>query len=483
MDNGERKFQGAVTALCICSLANAFVVINLYPYSGYMVMHLLPDTTTPETVGRAAGILAASFMGGRFITAYWWGKIADTFGRVIVLETSLILSVIFSLLFGTATTYRMAIFWRLCHGMSNAITSTQKTLASEIGNGDDQKEKQAMGLVVGMWSWGFLIGPAIGGIFADPIKQYPSSFHQSRWLKQLFQTYPFLLPNIIVAAFCLLGAILVPFYIDETLDNTHPPRSCLFWKQQSNESQPLILKKKDLESASSSVQESLPPIWSRQSTRRHMTFNWIFSFVVPVVDEGFPLFCISTVGGLGFDEASIGQVLSLAGILFVIGQYVIYTFMIQKLGVYRTIMTSCFLGLVPLSSIPLSVWLIRTAKSKLILFTFLSVVIGFTKIMICNCFSSLAIATNKSVPKEQRAKMNGINLLGSSISKGLGPIFAGFLVPLSFSGHLPFLSPETGSVFIFGVVGIMGLITTFVAVQLKNEYESIDFTTTNTVRQ
>ena len=49
------------------------------------------------------------------------------------------------------------------------------------------------------------------------------------------------------------------------------------------------------------------PIWSRKPTRAHMIFNWIFSFVVTVTDDGFPLFTISSVGGLGYEEKDIGQ--------------------------------------------------------------------------------------------------------------------------------------------------------------------------------
>ena len=146
------KFYSAVATLCLCSLANAFVIINVFPYSGYMVMHLVPGTNA-ESAGTYAGLLGASFMAGRFLTAYIWGRFADIYGRVLVLKCSMVLSTLFSILFGLAPTYRAALLLRLCLGMSNAVTSTSKTLASEIGHGDDAKERQAMGLIVGMRSW------------------------------------------------------------------------------------------------------------------------------------------------------------------------------------------------------------------------------------------------------------------------------------------------------------------------------------------
>ena len=91
-----RRNDWDVAALCLCSLANAFVLINVFPYSGFMVLFLLPSTT-PETTGTYAGFLASSFMIGRCVTAVEWGKIADRYGRVCVLQASLVLSAVFFL--------------------------------------------------------------------------------------------------------------------------------------------------------------------------------------------------------------------------------------------------------------------------------------------------------------------------------------------------------------------------------------------------
>ena len=78
----------------------------------------------------------------------------------------------------------------------------------------------------------------------------------------------------------------------------------------------------------------------------------------------------------------------------------------------------------------------------------------------------MAIATNKTVNIERRARMNSFVLLGGSIAKGLGPIFAGFLVTISLSqGSL--INNEMGPAVIFGTIGIMGLIVSYAALRLK----------------
>lgn len=389
--DARRTYTAAVITLCLCSLANALVIINVFPYSGYMVLALLPETT-PETVGSSAGILAASFMAGRFLTAYAWGQVADSMGRVFVLQCSLVSSVAFSILFGTSSSYSIAIGWRLCLGMSNAITSTSKTLASEIGQGDDDKEKQAMGLVVGMRSWGFLIGPAIGGLFADPVKQYPDRFSEAFWLTNVFRRFPYLLPNLIVASVCLLAAIMVPLSISETLEHSEIMQEARNSASHEEEDISVYSERKPLltthpENFTGDTNEI--SIWSRENTRLHMIFNWVFSFVVTVIDDGFPLFCISTIGGLGYDESSIGQVLTMAGLIFAIGQYAVYTVMVHQLGLYPSITTGCALGLVPAAFIPLSVWLYRSGESGWVTMIYLSVVLAISKIMVLKERSAL----------------------------------------------------------------------------------------------
>jgi MFS family permease len=467
--NDPKNYIAAVITLCLCSLANGLLIVTLFPYAAYMVMYLLPGAATPETVGPKAGILTASFMAGRFLTAVKWGQVADTFGRVYVLQLSLVLSLFISLLFGTSANYPMAVFWRLCLGMSNAITSTSKTLASEIGGGDEREEKRAMGLVIGMRSWGFLLGPAIGGLLSDPIKQYPDLADSDGWLQKLLEGFPYLLPNIVVAIVCLIGAIMASMCLKETLEirQNNPRNETMI----NNEQKPLFVGSNNRVMDIASPNDDIP-VWNRSSTRLHMIFNCIFSFAVTVIDDGFPLFSLSTVGGLGFEEIQIGQVWSLAGLIFVVGQYITYAAMIEHLGLYPAITMGCALGLVPALLIPLSVWYTRKKKSEIFVVVFLGIILGITKIMICACFASLAIATNNTVPQRQRAEMNGLLLLGSSVAKGLGPIFAGFLVSLSFSGICSFLTPELGSILIFSVIGIMGIFVSLLAMRLEASLEA-----------
>lgn len=63
-----------------------------------------------------------------------------------------------------------------------------------------------------VWSIGTIIGPAIGGLFANPSVSLPSVFPKSG----LFTTFPYLLPNLICAALLLISIVLGYFLLRET---------------------------------------------------------------------------------------------------------------------------------------------------------------------------------------------------------------------------------------------------------------------------
>jgi len=95
-------------------------------------------------------------------------------------------------------------------------------LLSEIraSSGSQAKETKTMAIVYGMRGYGFLICPGITGYLSDPMKQYPktmTSLISPLWIQSLLQAYPFVLPNLLACALCLMAYFLVKNYVDETL--------------------------------------------------------------------------------------------------------------------------------------------------------------------------------------------------------------------------------------------------------------------------
>ena len=102
-------------ALCGSVLTMFYLLMSVFPYSGFFVLELVP-TATHDSAGIYAGFLTSSFMVGRAFSAVPWGQVADVYGRKFVLVITLIVSAIGSLLFGCSTSYTMALIVRFTMG-------------------------------------------------------------------------------------------------------------------------------------------------------------------------------------------------------------------------------------------------------------------------------------------------------------------------------------------------------------------------------
>ncbi|OBT90595.1 hypothetical protein VE02_01019 [Pseudogymnoascus sp. 03VT05] len=58
---------------------------------------------------------------------------------------------------------------------------------------------------------GTIIGPVIGGYLAEPVKNYPSFFHEGT----IWDKFPYLLPNLVVVLFLLSSCTLGLFCLEE----------------------------------------------------------------------------------------------------------------------------------------------------------------------------------------------------------------------------------------------------------------------------
>jgi MFS family permease len=67
-----------------------------------------------------------------------------------------------------------------------------------------------------VWSIGTILGPSIGGYFAEPVQSFPGLFSATG----LFANFPYLLPNLICSFLLLLSIIMAYFLLEET----HPDR-------------------------------------------------------------------------------------------------------------------------------------------------------------------------------------------------------------------------------------------------------------------
>lgn len=69
-----------------------------------------------------------------------------------------------------------------------------------------------------VWSVGTIVGPAIGGYFAEPAENFPSMFSRNG----LFASFPYLLPNLICASLLLTSIVAAYFFLVETHPDMQP---------------------------------------------------------------------------------------------------------------------------------------------------------------------------------------------------------------------------------------------------------------------
>jgi MFS family permease len=516
----------STVALCLCTLTHAYLLISVFPYAGFMAIDLIEDANE-ENAGSYAGFIAASFMAGRSLTAYAWGKWADVYGRTTVLYASLLSSCVFTLAFGLAPSFRWALVFRFLLGMGNGLLGTVKTTVSEITEGNKKLETRGMGLVMGMWGWGFLFSPALSGALAEPVRQYPNS-ELVRSFQGILAAYPFLLPNLVGALFCFATTFATFAFVHETLPEEKrrtpkriPADIVAWWKEffvntvlkrnkkpeeipltatttqdvvsyhtndkKSNEEAhhnherttddemhdaamvhtescsflSTAADRVDLPTATQCMEESqeeatIASLWEKESTRSHLLLYWLYSFLSISLDEAFPLFCMSKTAGLSLTEKSIGSILSLSGLIFAICQYFIFATVVNKVGVYSSIRITSVVLIPVFLLFPIAIWLnTKTADGELSwrVFTFLGCLQAVYRVLSSVFFSSLSMAVNRSVPAHQRGTMNGLSVLGGSVTKALGPAFSGVMVAFCVASGI--FEPHVGIMVVFSTFSVI----------------------------
>jgi len=485
--NGRDKdLSRAIGVLSFSLLIQSYLLVSVFPYSGFLAMHLIPGLNE-ETAGSYAGLIASAFMAGRALSSFEWGKAADRYGRAYVIEVSLLLSGAFSILFGLAPTFPMALLLRFLLGMCNGLIGPIKTMVSEYARGDQEKETKWMAIVIGMWGYGFLINPAISGYLSDPIKQYPDA-DLVRLLYPLLEAFPFLLPNIVGCCFCLVGYVLVHNFVEETLPeekrqqfqlpsvlpcmrSNHPMmRNVSSWGlfkhlhnsdgDKSEELNAMLPSSEQKDGRQSKMGDegsaTITSLMKRKSTRQHMLVYWIYSFLIVAVDEVFPLYCISKTSGLGITEKVIGKILSWSGLFFICIQFFLVTDLVGRFGFYKSLRIGALFSIPLAGYFPVSLITNRGAANGTLTFTtllFVSALYGCIRSFSSVVFSVITMTLNRTVPENQRASMNGLAMLGGSFTKALGPLFGGIL----FSTSVNNVTPPFGSVVVYSTISLLGI--------------------------
>ena len=160
--------------------------------------------------------------------------------------------------------------------------------------------------------------------------------------------------------------------------------------------------------------------------------------------------------GLGVEEKAIGKLLSGSGMGYIFIQYILLTSLVDRYGFYKSMSIGALFSMPVVSFMPLSLLTNRGADEGTLTASTLalvSVVYAVARACSSIVFSTLTMTTNRTVPADQRAAMNGLAVLGASVGNTLGPAFAGVL----FSEGVGRVRPPLGSVLVWWVLAGCGV--------------------------
>lgn len=125
--------KGQLAILTFARLSEPLTQTSLQAYLFYQLKSF--DPSLPDSaISAQAGIMQGSFTAAQFLTAVWWGRLADAewMGRKRVLLIGLLGTCISCLGFGFSRSFATAITFRTLGGVLNSNVGVMRTLIAEI---------------------------------------------------------------------------------------------------------------------------------------------------------------------------------------------------------------------------------------------------------------------------------------------------------------------------------------------------------------
>jgi len=169
------------------------MMINALAY-GTIIPLLYPYATRFGINPVGLSLLFASFSFAQFIATPIIGRLSDKFGRKPLLLLCLLGTSASLALFASAQSVTMLFVARIIDGITGGNISVAQAIIADTTDGNDRAK--AFGMLGGAFGFGFLLGPALGGL-----------------LSQLGLTAPFWFGSLLALA----GTVVGSFVLKETL--------------------------------------------------------------------------------------------------------------------------------------------------------------------------------------------------------------------------------------------------------------------------
>ena len=355
---------------------------------------------------------------------------------------------------------------------------------------DDSNKALGMAVLTSTGTSGFIIGPALAGVTVFPAEQYPSVFSNYAFLKE----FPVFIPNSLVTAGLVVGALLVVFFIQiPTTDTTG--YSPLLNEEGSNTVECLSLKE-DCNSVeigtddqgklqvSEPEPESEPQLsWNKFWNRvRNTNVAKVFAtkdciiscilygmvgFCACAFQELFPLLASTSVRyhGLAMTTSEIGIILLIVSAVIIILQVPVLSFIINTLGARNVF---CWAALIQSFVIPLMPLVEKITAGKTAMLIALCAYAFVFRFLVQASYLSVYLLINNTSGEQLNATATSLGFIFTALGRFVsplvfGPLFSWSLENMengSFKGfslnqYFPFLVWSIVSILGMGCLGML----------------------------
>ncbi|KAH8680855.1 major facilitator superfamily domain-containing protein [Xylariales sp. PMI_506] len=448
--------------LAIVRLAEPIALTSIFPYAWSLVKRF--QIGNEQDASFYAGILISAFSLAEASMGMYWGGLSDRVGRKPVLMIGCLGTMLSLILVGFATNIWVALLGRALGGLLNGNIGVIQTMVGELCT-KREHEPRAYSVMPFVWSIGTIIGPSIGGVFAEPHKSFPNVFPEGG----LFDKFPYLLPNLICAGLLAISIVLGYWLLEET----HPdmvPRVMLSDEISISDETPLLESSNSIKKPAITLRSEtygtmrnrtnvdlgpLVPCTKEPEKGGHVTIftkpitaliialsiftyhSMTYDHLLPIFfeDERVPVSSLSAVkslsafnpfyspGGLGLSMQSVGVILAVNGIIALFVQAVIFPIAASKMGVFRLFIITTILH--PLAYIVMPM-LLYVPES--LLYPAIYACLTIRNVLSIILYPLLLILIKEATPcSTVLGKVNGLAASAGAACRMAAPPIAGYL--------------------------------------------------------
>ncbi|KAJ3834548.1 major facilitator superfamily multidrug-resistance, DHA1 sub-family [Lentinula raphanica] len=364
------------------------------------------------------------------ISVYPIGRASDFYGRKPLLLIGPLGLSIAMLCFGLSETFWGMVLARAAMGVFNG----------NIGSTDETNRADAFTFMPIVYTIGITVGPAIGGVLADPAARWPHVFGKFAF----FQQYPWFLACFAAGTIAFAAFLLSCWGLKETLPRKVKPKKLA-------ESSPLLNGSSDEtapsygsvdEPSESPLSVEAPPSTIDLLRDPRMMISLLGMGFLAFTDMSYqvliPLIYTTSfpVGGLGLSPYQVGLIMGIFGFANGIWNWAVLTKFLKKIGPKRTFVIGYSFFLVHFALL----WVIRDVAAfsgGMTPFVWALLVFQlFVSTVIVTAFNAMHLLIVLNAPPNALGSVNGLAQVVSSGTRGLAPFFASSLYLYSLESRI-----------------------------------------------